>query len=140
MIKRCLIAAFLLVLLTAVSSAQSLGLGLGIPKSVPSAGGYVGIGDLSLTGGPITWYYGGSATRRHTRATSPTSTARPILRSWRRWPAMQRLDRRHDRELPRHAQCLLELSHSPVYLRHADGVDAPRPSMSRAGRAVILET
>lgn len=39
MIKRCLIAAFLLVLLTAVSSAQSLGLGLGIPKSVPSAGG-----------------------------------------------------------------------------------------------------
>ena len=60
MIKRCLIAALLLVLLTAVSSAQSLGLGMGIPKSVPSAGGYVGIGDLSLTGGPISWYYGGS--------------------------------------------------------------------------------
>ena len=132
MIKRCLIAAFLLVLLTAVSSAQSLGLGLGIPKSVPSAGGYAGI--ANLTGIPIYLQYyrlsclqGGDSAKIcevYSTANSPDHG--------RRWLQWQRLQR-YDRELPRHADnACWGSSIVQLHLRYAEAC-APRPSMSNSG-------
>lgn len=58
MTKRLLLAALIwLAAWPALAQIPTTGAGRGAPSG---GGGFAGIGDLSLTGGPIFWYYGGS--------------------------------------------------------------------------------